>query len=116
MFLNIFKNKYSYECDNKVRNMNFQNFYLIFLYIQYNNKYIYIYVYTSSQSLCAYVVTLWGSSMSMSISSLAASVTELVCEVKRLPLQNGNTLFSLTCTRNMLPRQALSSRQKVLFN
>ncbi|KAL0128004.1 hypothetical protein PUN28_003327 [Cardiocondyla obscurior] len=31
--------------------------------------------------------------MSMSISSLVASVTELVCEVKRLPLPTGNTLI-----------------------
>lgn len=47
-----------------------------------------------------HVVTLCGSSMSMSISSLVASVTELVCEVKRLPLPTGNTLFKLTASRS----------------
>lgn len=44
-------------------------------------------------------MTLCGSSISMSISSLVASVTELVCEVKRLPLPTGNTLLTLPNSR-----------------
>jgi len=52
------------------------------------------------KSINTYVVTLWGSSMSISISSLVASVTELVCEVKRLPLPTGNTLVKLRAHRS----------------
>lgn len=63
---------------------------------------------SNRRSMCGtYVVTLCGSSMSMSISSLVASVTELVCEVKRLPLPIGNTLFTLAvsrfCSRGIAP-------------
>lgn len=46
-----------------------------------------------------YVVILCGSSISMSISSLVASVTELVWDVKRLPLPIGNTLLTLPNSR-----------------
>lgn len=63
-----------------------------------------------------YVVTLCGSSMSMSISSLVASVTELVCEVKRLPLPIGNTLFTLTDSRICSLADALIAPEEVPFS
>lgn len=89
--------------------------YCIFLYL-FVTVYIFSYekLLKQQKEKRTYVVILCGSSISMSISSLVASVTELVWDVKRLPLPIGNTLFTLLNSRTSLFDVQSRSRENAL--